>query len=411
MTSEPTYTKTHPWLTFRLDLRRASHELWMSLGEAESKCEHIAGVPLQPATVQYLHQVYLAKGALATTAIEGNTLTEAEVMQHLDGTLQLPPSKDYLAQEVDNIVDICNDILKRITSGESGDLTPHAIMDFDRSVLRDLALPEGVVPGELRSYDVMVGNYHGAPPKDCHMLLDRLCEWLNGPEFKPIHHHEIVFGLLKAVAAHVYLAWIHPFGDGNGRTARLMEFQILVAAGVPSPAAHLLSNHYNQTRHEYYRQLRIASTSPHGILSFVEYAVRGFVDGLKEQLDIIRAQQWSVAWRDYVHEALSEYPSDPDVRRRRRNLALDLSLEVDPVPLSKMRAISPRVAEAYATKTQRTLIRDVDALVADSLLKKEGKGYVANRTLILAFLPARRTSETAQRTLPEPDTGPTPRSP
>lgn len=51
------------------------------LGEAASKCEHIAGVPLRPSVAQELHRLYLAKGALATTAIEGNTLTENEVLQ------------------------------------------------------------------------------------------------------------------------------------------------------------------------------------------------------------------------------------------------------------------------------------------------------------------------------------------
>lgn len=391
MTSNWTYERTHPWLTFRLDLQRASYKLWIALGEAQSKCEHIAGVPLQPETEKYLHRVFLAKGALATTAIEGNTLSESEVMQHLDGKLRLPPSKEYLAQEVDNIIDVCNDILSRITQGEASEISPYAIADFDRSVLRGLSLPEGVVPGDIRTYEVSVGKYQGAPAKDCPQLLERLCQWLNGPDFKPPDGYEIIYGVLKAVVAHLYLAWIHPFGDGNGRTARLVEYQTLVAAGVPSPAAHLLSNHYNQTRQEYYRQLRLANESASGVLSFVEYAVQGFVDGLHEQLDIIRAQQWNVAWRDYVHEVLGDHPTDREVRRRRRNLVLDLSTKAEPVPLSGLSTISGRVAQAYSSKSERTLLRDIDALEKDGLIVKKGKGYSANRGLILAFLPARRS--------------------
>jgi hypothetical protein len=54
--------------------------------------------------------------------------------------------------------------------------------------------------------------------------------------------------LIAAVVAHVYFEWIHPFGDGNGRTGRLIELKLLLEAGVPQPAAHLLSNHYNATR-------------------------------------------------------------------------------------------------------------------------------------------------------------------
>ena len=55
------------------------------VGEAVSKIEHIAGVPLEPESARALHEVYLAKGALATTAIEGNTLSEEEVREHLKG--------------------------------------------------------------------------------------------------------------------------------------------------------------------------------------------------------------------------------------------------------------------------------------------------------------------------------------
>ena len=44
--------------------------------------------------------------------------------------------------------------------------------------------------------------------------------------------------LVRAMMAHLYLAWIHTFGDGNGRTARLLEFLILARSGkVPLPAA------------------------------------------------------------------------------------------------------------------------------------------------------------------------------
>jgi len=64
-------------------------------------------------------------------------------------------------------------------------------------------------------------------------LLERLCVWLESADFTPQPGLELVYAILKAIVAHVYLAWIHPFGDGSGRTARLMEFQILMVAGVP----------------------------------------------------------------------------------------------------------------------------------------------------------------------------------
>lgn len=47
MTVRRTYEETHPWLTFKLDMRNAPVELWTLLGEARSKIEHIAESPLK----------------------------------------------------------------------------------------------------------------------------------------------------------------------------------------------------------------------------------------------------------------------------------------------------------------------------------------------------------------------------
>ena len=141
-----------------------------------------------------------------------------------------------------------------------------------------------MTPGQIPHHRVAVGGYQGAPRGDCAYLLDRLCGWLEqnqapeaGTFFDPADHR-VAISLLRAVLAHLYLAWIHPFGDGNERTARLVEFMLLACSGVPAPAAHLLSNHYHQTRTEYFRQLdrssraNAASGAP---VEFVCYALQG----------------------------------------------------------------------------------------------------------------------------------------
>lgn len=369
----------------------------MLLGEAASKCEHIANVPLRPSTAEELNKLYLAKGALATTAIEGNTLSEEEVVQHLEGKLRLPPSKEYLAKEIDNIVAGCNHITAQIRTGQSLSLRVATIKEFNRLVLKELAFPDGVVPGEIRAHSVGVARYRGAPAEDCEYLLARMCEWLNGADFQPppgTPDLQVAYAVIKAVLAHLYIAWIHPFGDGNGRTARLIELQLLLTSGVPTPAAHLLSNHYNQTRAEYYRQLDQASQSGDA-LPFLNYAVRGFADGLRSQLGLIREQQWDVTWENYVHENFRDRGSPSN--ERRRHLVLDLSDQGEPVPLNKLHEVTARVAKAYAHKTSKTVSRDLRALLDMGLVRVEGKGVVANKEVILAFLPLRRDPTTKRR--------------
>jgi Fic family protein len=382
MTLKRTYQKTHPWLTFSFDFRKATPRLWIMLGECQSKCEHIASVPLRPDTAQRLYQIYLAKGVLATTAIEGNTLSEEEVLRHLEGKLDLPPSRKYLSREIDNIIKASNRLLREISEGVIPGLSPERIREINRHVLDGLEVEKEVIPGELRCHSVIVGRYRGAPAEDCAFLLEKLCTWLESPDFSGENDFRISYAIIKAVLAHLYLAWIHPFGDGNGRTARLVEFQILITSGVPAASAHLLSNHYNLTRSEYYRQLDRAGKTG-DVVSFIQYAVQGFLDSLRQQIGQIWEQQWDVTWRNYVHEFFKNMTSESDVRRR--HLALDLSRQKEPVSLSQVRLISTRLAQVYASRTERTVIRDLDFLIRAGLVEKTSAGYRAKREIILAF--------------------------
>jgi Fic family protein len=384
-----TYEGTHPWLKFNMQLDSASAEVWLLLGEAQSKCEHVAGVPLQPSTAQKVHLMYLAKGVRATTAIEGNTLSQEQVLEHLEGKLELPKSKAYLKQEIDNILRACNTLIAE-TLLEPRALTPSRICKYNETVLDKLELDASIQPGQIRPYDVGVGTYKAAPHKDCEYLLRRLCDWLNGPQFTPPQktpERIIVFAILKAIVAHLYLAWIHPFGDGNGRTARFVELEILIGAGVPTPCAHLLSNFYNETRNEYYRQLDYASKSGGDVIPFLTYALQGLADGLRDQITVIRDQQWIVAWVNYVHDQFKGLDTASD--RRQKHLVLDLTARNEPVPRSELARVSPRVAEAYANKGPRTLARDLTSLEGKKLLVRTAEGYAANRETILAFLPKR----------------------
>jgi len=118
--------------------------------------------------------------------------------------------------------------------------------------------------------------------------------------------------------------------------------------------------------------------------------VRGFVDGLLSQLSIIRVQQWTVAWENHVHLAFHARDGGA-ADGRRRMLVLDLSNATpNIVPFSKLRTISPRVAAAYADRTDKTLSRDVNVLLAMGLVARDASGVRATREIILAFLPVTR---------------------
>lgn len=381
------YLESHPWITFEAtDFNDLGPKTWMLLGEARSKCEHLAGVPLPPEVATNFYTVALVKGAQATTAIEGNTLTEEQVEGILKGTFKAPPSRAYQEREVRNVLEALQEIADQVMQGSLPMITKDLICEFNLRLLDGTKHEHDAVPGMVRDHAVGVAGYRGAPAEDCDYLLTCLAEWLQSDTFKS-EDPEVGFALAVACAvyAHLYMAWLHPFGDGNGRTARLLEFLILARSGLaPLPAAHLLSNHYNLTRDQYYRELARASRSSTTV-NFLTYAIQGFVDGLREQIDQVRALQLQVAWINYVHQVMNRYPSSP-ARDRQRTLVLAMPSD-QAIPRDELPVLTPKVARLYASTGPRTLSRDLNRLRDAGLVRKRGYRWVANQAIIAAFLP------------------------
>ncbi|MET9240951.1 Fic family protein [Nonomuraea sp. NPDC003709] len=388
------FTRSHPWIAFDFDPReQLDYRTWMLLGEVLSKVAHIAGAPLQPQLADELNQIFLSRSAHATTRIEGNTLSEGEVLRRVRNELDLPPSLEYLGQEVDNIVDAYDLIESDLESRRSLALTPERVKELNRLVLRDVPGTGSMKAGEVRAESVLVGNYRGAPPEDCEHLLDQLCKWLRvisrvaGPELQQ------PAAILSAFLAHLYIAWIHPFRDGNGRTARLVEYQLLLHAGVPNLAAHLPANFYMRTRTRYYQVLEDSSMLPYGPVGFLYYALQGFVDELREQVRTIQAQQLMVAWVNFVHETVTDGHTAASVRQR--HLVLDLPIG-EWTSISKIPELTPRLAREYAGKTRRTVSRDVNALEELGLILKVRGNVCPFIDQMRAFLPLKAKTDENQ---------------
>ena len=385
---------SHSFIKFPPNLQDISSRIWLLLGEVQSKCEYSKVTPIPPEARDRLQRVYLTKGVHGTTSIEGNTFSEEEVGKIIKNEMDVPLSREYQKQQILNMVKAFNKISQDEILGPNAPFTLDVFNTYHHLVLSDLEsiLDKDVEVGAIRTHRVEVGGYLGAPPEDCERLLQDLCNWLNSDVNAP-QGYELAWQILKALVAHVYFAWIHPYGDGNGRTARLLEFAILLRAGVPDIAAHLLSNFYNKTRDMYYKQLqdshgdfRDGSYPPNGKLTgFIEYALQGFKDELDNQTDIINIVQLQVIWHDFIH---SSFPKNlRQVEQRRKRLILDMSDHVleKPVKIGELRELTPAIALAYQGKTDRTIQRDIDTLIDKGLLSRNENGYMPNFSLLGEF--------------------------
>lgn len=387
------YKETHPWIQFPVNPPVSStfSPVWYLMGEVSSKIKHLADSAVSPEVHKDLNRFYLIRGVQGSTAIEGNTLSEKEVEQILDNKEPLPLSKRYQEQEIRNVLDASNAIVHDTCSDVVPNLTPEYIRSLNKLVLRDLALQEDVTPGEFRQHSVLVGTvYRGAPAEDCPELMQMLCEWLNSPTFKaPTDDYKYAMAIIQAICAHIYLAWIHPFGDGNGRTARLVELYLLLKAGIPVPAAHLLSNHYNKTRTEYYLYLQKLSRRDEfgkypSIDEFLKYALQGLVDGLCEQIDKVQLFQHKVMWEHFVYQQFRQSVSK-EQGKRMRDLLLSLKPGFQCVDIN---SVTPEVFHNhYRKKTSRTLQRDLKELINMGLITKHGNMYRPRHEIITGMLP------------------------
>lgn len=384
--------REYPHLMFRRHWDLSAKALLL-LGQCEAYVKSINNTPILPHHYRQLMNVALMKGAQSTTAIEGNTLSDEEIQKIMDNQ-KLPPSKEYQAIEVGNILTAFNELLSEIVNANVDHfISIELLQRFHKMVGQNLGEHFEAIPGQLRNSDVTVGRYRCPDYRDVPMLLEQLCQWLR-KEFK-YGQTEQSFSevVVQAIVTHVYIEWIHPFGDGNGRTGRLVEFYILLRGGNPDISSHILSNYYNLTRTAYYRQIEKATES-RNLSEFIEYALLGFRDGLVHTLDVIQKSQFQNTWQKLIYDKFDaiRQGSREEVFRRQRTLALEIPFDKE-FTISQVSSLTVPLAKQYsgAGVTEKTIQRDVEKLIELELVRKSESGYIANVDILRSMIAKRRS--------------------
>lgn len=124
------------------------------------------------------------------------------------------------------------------------------------------------------------------------------------------------------------------------------------------------------------------------ILLRVDRAVRIGEDELRyqleEQLSMVRGQYFQNAWTVFVHEHFEH--EHGQTAKRQRDLVLALSDAS--VPRSKIRHLTPAIAEAYAGTGSKTISRDLNARERLGLIAREPAGVRPRKEVMLNFLPS-----------------------
>jgi Fic family protein len=188
-----------------------------------------------------------------TNAIEGSTITLEEVRQILqDNVAPSKPLKEI--RETESHAKVFLGMLKT-----GGKISEELLLKWHREIFEETK-PD--IAGRFRDYSVRVGNYVAPDWRDLRKLMKRLIEFANESKMNTV---EI------AARTHYIFEKIHPFGDGNGRTGRLLMNHILWKNGYP-----MLIIEYGR-RKAYYKALERTEEG------FANYLIRRYISVHKKR--------------------------------------------------------------------------------------------------------------------------------
>jgi len=249
--------------------------------EAQILYETVRDLPILPDLATNMQQDLIRRSIFGTAAIEGNPLTEEKVGQIISDTNDIH-TKERAEQEIRNLKDAYGMIGSLETVGGRSLLDEDLIRQIHKTITFDIE-DEFNIPGNYRNHLVRVGDMqHGGvytPPKnlkDIKTLMEAFIEWINSDEVLALDQP------IRAALSHYYLGLIHPFGDGNGRTARFVEALLLQTGGIKYVPV-MLSNFYYRNIDDYFGAFSNSIKSKKQFVTpFLKFVLTGFVESLKE---------------------------------------------------------------------------------------------------------------------------------
>lgn len=379
-TTAPRVTKVMTFKAGKVALSRnfAAGDLRDDLVRFTSLFGALAALPILPSLAASLDADLIRRSIFGTAAIEGNQLSEERVGEILAEPVLASSAglRERAEQEIVNL----GQAYARFGAAPADKsrkplvVTEEGIREMNRIITAHID-HEHHSPGQYRNIRVEVGDgAHGGkfiPPKalaDIQALMAAFVEWINS---------EAVLAegpLVRAFLAHYHLGLIHPFGDGNGRTARLLEAALLTQSGyrfVPQT----LSNFYYRNIDDYYSAFRAAETTPeHDVTPFLAFCFRMLVLSIE---DIQMRIHWHIRILALQH-LYSSFLKDRTITQRQHDLLhLLLSRPGRAVVLNDLLR-DQQFTPLYRKVSEKTARRDLAKLQELMLLQPGGEGLILN---------------------------------
>ena len=315
------YTLPDRWIKY-------SHEaVAPHLAQATGSVLALQAMPYQKEWVLDLQRQQLKREVAGTSRIEGAEFTESELDQALGKTAEdlftrsqrqaRAATRAYewigtLENDLPIGGDVVREIHRRMVTGADDDrCEPGGLRGSDQNVSFGIPRHRGIEGGEK-----------------CEEGFSLFCQALQ-TEF-PSHD-----SLVQALAAHYHLAAMHPFLDGNGRTARALESLFAQRAGLRDITFIPMSNYHYDEKTAYLAALAEVRQNDHDLTAFLVFGLRGFKLQCERLLAEIKVQVAKALFVNQMHDLFGRLKSPRKrVVGERQVKILQVLLEKSPMLVS-----------------------------------------------------------------------------
>ncbi|MGE4505216.1 MAG: Fic family protein [Desulfovibrionaceae bacterium] len=269
------YTQPASWI--RYDFSAIQEEFL----QAKAAIMTLRNFPYQKGWVESMQEIELKREVAGTSRIEGAEFADGE----LEEAMEKDP-KELLTRSQRQAHAAVRTYRWIATVPDDRPVDQSLVLEIHANMVTG-ADDDHCPPGTLRTTDhnVTFGmpRHRGASGgEECEHAFLRF----TGALSREYSAHDPI---LQAMAAHYHLAAMHPFMDGNGRTARALEALLLQRAGLRNTCFIAMSNYYYDEKDSYLRSMSEARSRNHDITPFLQFTLRGLriqIDRMLKELSV-----------------------------------------------------------------------------------------------------------------------------
>lgn len=305
----------------------------------EAVRQAVETLPINPRVLASLRETARLFSTHYSTMIEGNRLTQEQVVQVIDANRHFP-GRERDQNEVKGYYTALDEVEKlaarKVSIEESTIRKLHAlVMAGGRTRVKPTPYRDG--QNVIRDNRSGVIVYMPPEAKDVPSLMAQLAAWINNKDDLPVP--------IKAGVAHYQFATIHPYYDGNGRTARLLTSLILHLGGYGLKGLYALEEYYARDLKSYYEALTVGSSHNYymgraeaDITKWVAY----FIGGMAEAFEKVRDQATCESNRGGHDQSI--VMRDLDARQRKALTLFEASREITARDIANLFGLKARTA-------------------------------------------------------------------